>query len=190
MATPQDKGLTNNTLYGITNPQETLSKTCRLVGLKPEVITYSPYFRHSVDYQFPMNSSYQSKAKNKHACLIQLTSTSLNLRANSQFFVCALKREARAWLALQILLVSSELERNLEVIISNPLVLQTRKLSKAKEDKVAYPSSQSHFRMKKRCFGCLVMIPSTLTCCLCNEKEKYHKGWPKVLLQPHPDERR
>lgn len=155
MATPQDKGLTNNTLYGITNPQETLSKTCRLVGLKPEVITYSPYFRHSVDYQFPMNSSYQSKAKNKHACLIQLTSTSLNLRANSQFFVCALKREARAWLALQILLVSSELERNLEVIISNPLVLQTRKLSKAKEDKVAYPSSQSHFRMKKNVFWML-----------------------------------
>ena len=86
--------------------------------------------------------------KNKHACLIQFTSTLLNLHANSQLFMHALKIKARAWLVLQITLVSSELEGNLEVIMSNPLILQIRKLSKAKKDKVAYPSSQSHFRMK------------------------------------------
>lgn len=69
---------------------------------------------------------------------MQPTSTSLNLHAHSQLSMSALKMKAIAWLALQIILVSSELEGNFEVIISNPLILQVRRLNKAKRDKVAY----------------------------------------------------
>lgn len=106
---------------------------------------------------FQTISDCQHKVKRKNACLIQLTSTSLNLHANSQLFVSAPKIKAIVWLALQIILFSSELEGNLEVIISNPLILQIRKLNKAKRDKVAYPSSQSHFS-EKVFFWFLVMI--------------------------------
>lgn len=69
---------------------------------------------------------------------MQPTSTSLNLHANSQLSMSALKMKAIAWLALQIILISSELEGNFEVIISNPLILQVRRLNKATRDKVAY----------------------------------------------------
>lgn len=126
-------------------------------GLSLEVIPSSPYFKRSVNDQFKTISDCQHKVKRKKACLIPLTSTSLNLHANSQLFVSAPKIKAIAWLALQIILFSSELEGNLEVIISNPLILQIRKLNKAKTDKVAYPSSQSHFS-EKVFFWFLVMI--------------------------------
>lgn len=63
-----------------------------LPGWNPGVITDSPYFIHSVNYQLQVNGIHQSKVKNKHVCLIQLTSTSLNLHANSQLFVWALKK--------------------------------------------------------------------------------------------------
>lgn len=41
---------------------------------------------------------------------MQPTSTSLNLHAHSQLSMSALKMKAIAWLALQIILISSELE--------------------------------------------------------------------------------
>lgn len=63
---------------------------------------------------FQTISDCQHKVKRKNACLIQLTSTSLNLHANSQLFVSAPKIKAIVWLALQIILFSSELEGNLE----------------------------------------------------------------------------
>lgn len=147
---PYDKRLAENTLtQHDQTPQE--RHPC-LHGLNPKVITGSPYSKHTVNSQSQMSNNYQCKVKNKHACFIQLTSTSLSLHANSQLFMCAFKTKAMAWLVLQIIFVSSEFEGNLEVIISNPIILQIRKLNKAKTDKVAYPSSQSHFRMKK-CFS-------------------------------------
>lgn len=114
-------------------------------GLNPELITGSLDSKHGVNYQSQMSNDYQREVKNKPACLIRLTSTSLNLHANSQLSMHTFKIKAIVWLALQIILISSELEGN----ISNPIILQIRKLNKVKTDKVAYPSSQSHFGMKK-----------------------------------------
>lgn len=144
-------------------------------GLSLEVIPSSPYFKRSVNYQFQTVSDCQHKVERKKACVIQLTSTSLNLHANSQRFVSAPKIKAIAWLALPIILFSSELEGNLEVIISNPLILQIRKLNKAKRDKVASPSSQSHFS-EKVFFWFLVMI-----LVLCNHSE--HREWERKVPQ-------
>lgn len=94
--------------------------------------------------------------------------------------VYALKIKAIAWLALPIILVSSQLEGNLEVIISKPLMLQISKLNKARRDKVAYPSSQSHFRMK-RCFS--LSHDSLYYTTLSTEQErKVRQRWPKAFL--------
>lgn len=151
-------------------------------GLNPELFTGSPNSKHGVNYQFQMSNDYQREVKNKPACLIRLTSTSLNLHTNSQLSVHTFKIKAIVWLALQIILISSELEGNVEVIISNPIILQIRKLNKVKTDKVAYPSSQSHFRMKKMVF---IMILDIIPCCLQSEKEKDHRGWRQALLELH-----